>query len=146
MSERAPTNEEIVLVHGDFRTGNFMVTPDGLSALLDWEFAHLGSPWEDVAWVSVRDWRFNRLDKPIGGFAAREPFYEAYAAASGRAIDLAQIYWWEIYGNVRWAVGSLFQGERYLSGQSRDLELIAIARRSVEMEYEALRLIQRGSL
>lgn len=146
LSERAPTNEEIVLVHGDFRTGNFMVTPDGLSALLDWEFAHLGSPWEDVAWVSVRDWRFNRLDKPIGGFAAREPFYEAYAAASGRAIDLAQIYWWEIYGNVRWAVGSLFQGERYLSGQSRDLELIAIARRSVEMEYEALRLIQRGSL
>jgi hypothetical protein len=43
-------------------------------------------------------------------------------------------------------VGSVYQGERYLSGESRDLELIAIARRCVEMEFEALRLIQRGSV
>lgn len=144
LDEHAPEDEEVVLVHGDFRTGNFMVTPDGLSALLDWEFAHLGSPYEDLSWVSVRDWRFNRLDKPIGGFAARAPFYEAYERASGRTVELAQIFWWEICGNVRWAVGSLYQGERYLSGQERDLELIAIARRSVEMEFEALRLIRRG--
>lgn len=144
LEERAPKNEEVVLVHGDFRTGNFMVTPEGLSAVLDWEFSHLGSPYEDLAWISVRDWRFNRLDKPIGGFATREPFYAAYEKASGRTVDLAQVFWWEICGNIRWAVGSVFQGERYLSGQERDLELIAIARRSVEMEFEALRLIRNG--
>jgi aminoglycoside phosphotransferase (APT) family kinase protein len=141
-----PRHEETVLVHGDFRTGNFLVTPAGLAAVLDWEFAHFGSPWEDLSWIAVRDWRFNRLDKPIGGFAARAPFYEAYAAASGRAIDLAQAHWWEICGNLRWAVGSLFQGERYLAGDERDLELLAIARRSTEMEFEALRLIKKGSL
>ena len=146
LQAHAPTNEEVVLVHGDFRTGNFMVTPEGLSALLDWEFAHLGSPYEDLAWVSVRDWRFNRLDQPVGGFAKRAPFYAAYERESGRTVDLAQIFWWEICGNVRWAVGSLYQGERYLSGQQQDLELIAIARRSVEMEFEALRLIQRGQV
>lgn len=143
---RLPQNEDVVLVHGDFRTGNFMVTPEGLSALLDWEFSHFGSPYEDLAWISVRDWRFNRLDKPIGGFAERGPFYEAYARASGRTIDLDQVLWWEICGNLRWAVGSTFQGERYLSGEQRDLELIAIARRNVEMEFEALRLILKGKL
>ncbi|MFZ5445309.1 MAG: phosphotransferase family protein [Myxococcota bacterium] len=146
LTERLPRNEEVVLVHGDFRTGNFMVTPDGLSALLDWEFAHWGSPAEDLSWISVRDWRFNRLDKPIGGFAAREPFYAAYEAASGRTLDRDALLWWEIFGNLRWAVGSVFQGERYLSGEERDLELIAIARRNVEMEFEALRLIKRGTL
>ncbi|MEW6430955.1 MAG: phosphotransferase family protein [Myxococcota bacterium] len=141
-----PETEETVLVHGDFRTGNFLVTPDGLSAILDWEFAHWGSPYEDLAWISVRDWRFNRLDLPVGGFAARAPFYDAYAQASGRRVDEAQVLWWEICGNLRWAVGSLFQGERYLSGEQSDLELIAIARRSTEMEYEALRLIRTGRL
>jgi hypothetical protein len=49
-------------------------------------------------------------------------------------------------GNVRWALGSVNQGERYLSGEETDLELIAIARRSVEMEFEALRLIRAGRL
>ena len=146
LGQRLPKTEENVLVHGDFRTGNFMVTPDGLSALLDWEFSHFGSPYEDLAWISVRDWRFNRLDKPIGGFAPRAPFYAAYEAASGRKVDLEQVLWWEICGNLRWAVGSTFQGERYLSGEERDLELIAIARRNVEMEFEALRLIRRGRL
>lgn len=146
LAARLPKDEEVVLVHGDFRTGNFLVTPDGLSALLDWEFSHFGSPYEDLSWISVRDWRFNRLDKPIGGFSAREPFYEAYERASGRKVDLEQVLWWEICGNLRWAVGSVFQGERYLSGEERDLELIAIARRNTEMEFEALRLIRRGRL
>lgn len=146
LEARLPKDEPVVLVHGDFRTGNFMVTPEGLSGVLDWEFARWGSPWEDLAWLSVRDWRFNRLELPIGGFSTRAPFYEAYARASGRAIDEAALLWWEITGNLRWALGSVQQGERYLSGEQADLELIAIARRSVEMEFEALRLIRRGTL
>lgn len=146
LDERAPRDEEVVLVHGDFRTGNFMVTPEGLAGLLDWEFAHWGSPWEDLSWIAVRDWRFNRLDKPIGGFAQREPFYAAYEQASGRAVDRHALWWWEICGNLRWAVGSVFQGQRYLSGEEQELELVAVARRHVEMEFEALRLIKRGSL
>ncbi|MBL9038863.1 MAG: phosphotransferase family protein [Archangium sp.] len=141
-----PTSSEVVLVHGDFRTGNFLVTPDGLAGILDWEFAHWGSRYEDLSWISVRDWRFNRLELPVGGFAARRPFYDAYAAASGHTVDVDQVLWWEVIGNLRWAVGSVYQGERYLSGQATDLELIAIARRCVEMEHEALRLIHRGAL
>lgn len=146
LTARIPSEREVVLVHGDFRTGNFMVTPDGLSAVLDWEFARWGSPYEDLGWISVRDWRFNRLDLPVGGFSKRAPFYAAYAQASGRAVDESAVLWWEIVGNLRWALGSVNQGERYLSGEQTDLELIAIARRNVEMEFEALRLIRRGRL
>ncbi|MCU0695755.1 MAG: phosphotransferase family protein [Myxococcaceae bacterium] len=146
LSQRMPSETEVVLVHGDFRTGNFMVTPDGLAGVLDWEFAHFGSPYEDLSWISVRDWRFNRLDQPVGGFSTRAPFYAAYESASGRRVDEATVLWWEIVGNLRWALGSVHQGERYLSGEQTDLELIAIARRNVEMEFEALRLIRRGRL
>jgi aminoglycoside phosphotransferase (APT) family kinase protein len=148
LKERVPERENVVLVHGDFRTGNFMVTPEGLSGsgVLDFEFAHWGSRYEDLAWISVRDWRFGRTELPIGGFAKREDFYKPYAEAIGREMDTERLLFWEIMGNLRWAVGSAAQGERYLTGAEADLELIAIARRSVEMEFEALRLIRKKAL
>lgn len=38
------------LVHSDFNTKNLLVDPDTLevTGLLDWEFAHAGSPWADL--------------------------------------------------------------------------------------------------
>jgi aminoglycoside phosphotransferase (APT) family kinase protein len=144
-ADHVPASEEETLVHGDYRTGNFLVTPAGLSAVLDWEFAHFSDPMEDVGWICVRDWRFGQNQLPAGGLATRQRFYDAYAKASGRAVDPAKVHWWEVMGNLRWAVGSVMQGERYLSGEESDLELIAIARRAVEMEYEALRLIEKGA-
>ncbi len=142
--DHAPDPGEVVLVHGDFRTGNFLLTPDGLSAVLDWEFAHWGDPHEDIAWLCMRDWRFGKLDLPVGGFAKRAAFYDAYAAASGRHVDPALVHFWEVVANLRWAAGAVYQGERYLSGQDPDFEYLAIARRVPEMEYEILRLIETG--
>jgi len=144
LTEHRPHSPTLTLAHRDFRTGNFLVTPQGLSAILDWEFSGWGHPAEDLAWISVRDWRFGQLDRPIGGFAQREAFYEAYERAGGAAVDIGQVLWWEVMGNLRWGLGALLQGKRYLDGQSRDFELIAIARRAGEMEFEALRLIEHG--
>jgi aminoglycoside phosphotransferase (APT) family kinase protein len=144
LTENAPPSDERTLVHADFRTGNFMVSPEGLVAVLDWEFAHWGDPFEDLGWLCVRDWRFGQLDKPVGGIAPRDLFYGAYQSASGRPVDPKRVHYWEVAGNVRWALGSIYQGERYLSGEESDIELLAIARRAGEMEFEALRLIEQG--
>ena len=39
------------IVHGDYRSGNFLFTPDGkISGILDWEMCHIGDPLEDAAW------------------------------------------------------------------------------------------------
>jgi aminoglycoside phosphotransferase (APT) family kinase protein len=141
-----PEPEQTVLVHGDFRTGNFLVTPEGLSAILDWEFARFGSRYEDLAWISLRDWRFGALNKPVGGFAKRESFYEAYEKRSKHVVDVKKILYFEVLGNLAWAVGSVAQAERYLHGGDRDIELLAIGRRAAEMEWEAVRLIEKGSL
>jgi len=145
LSDHAPPEPETCLLHGDFRTGNFLVTPGGLSALLDWEFARWGTPAEDIGWLCVRDWRFGQNALPAGGLATREAFLDAYARASGRRISMTVLHFWEVMGNVRWAAGSVHQGERYLSGEESDLEYVAIARRAPEMEWEALRLLERGA-
>ncbi len=144
LRDHAPPKGEVTLVHADFRTGNFMVTPEGLAGVLDWEFAHWGDPMEDLGWLCVRDWRFGQVKKPVGGFASRADFYAAYAEASGRAVDPARVHWWEICGNLRWGSAAAVQGQRYLKGE-KDIELLAIPRRAAEMEYEALRLIQVGA-
>jgi len=37
------------LVHGDLTPGNILVREDGSLQLLDWEYAHAGGPWDDLA-------------------------------------------------------------------------------------------------
>jgi aminoglycoside phosphotransferase (APT) family kinase protein len=140
-----PPPGEVTLVHGDFRTGNFVVGEDGLKAVLDWEFAHWGCPLEDLAWLCMRDWRFGQLKNAAGGLCPRNTFYSMYERESGRVVDRELIRFWEIMSNVRWAIGAYVQGLRYLEGKESDLELIAIGRRTQEMEFEALRLIEGSS-
>ncbi len=132
------------LVHGDFRTGNFVVGPQGLVAVLDWEFARWGDPMDDLGWLCMRDWRFGALNRPAGGLATRARFYQAYADASGRPVDPDRVRWWEIAANLRWGTGAVYQGLRYMMGETRDLEMLAIPRRVAEMSFEALRLIDQG--
>jgi len=42
-----------VLVHGDFGPQNLLIDEDSTepTALVDWEFAHLGDPVEDLSWA-----------------------------------------------------------------------------------------------
>lgn len=144
LKENAPPERPVRLVHGDFRVGNFLVSPKGLEAVLDWEFAHLGDPVEDLAWLCVRDWRFGRLSQPAGGLCTRRELVTQYQRAGGESVDPKHLHYWEVMGNLRWGCGALAQGLRFLEGGEPRLELLAIARRVAEMEYEALRLIETG--
>lgn len=139
-----PECDQLVLVHGDFRSGNFMVAPEGLQGILDWEFSHWGDRHEDISWLCMRDWRFGKQNKEVGGFADRSDFYSAYEQASKFKVKPSSVLFWEIIGNLRWAMGSIQQAERHLSGKDKGIELAAIGRRTGEMEYEAMRLIENA--
>ena len=68
LKKHAPAPVADVLLHGDFRNGNLMISPDtGVAAVLDWELSHLGDPAEDLGWLCVNSWRFGRSDRPVGG-------------------------------------------------------------------------------
>jgi aminoglycoside phosphotransferase (APT) family kinase protein len=138
----APPCDAPVLLHGDFRIGNLMVGPDGLRGVFDWEFAHIGDPAEDLAWPSVRSWRFGQDAKRLGGVGSVDEFLQAYAEAGGRPVDRRALDYWEILGNFRWAVGCIAQANRHLSGQVHSVELASLGRRTAEMELELLNLIQ----
>jgi aminoglycoside phosphotransferase (APT) family kinase protein len=143
LEKHIPETDEIVLVHGDFRTGNFMITPQGLTGIMDWEFAHFGDRHEDIAWLCMRDWRFGKQKLEAGGFAKREEFYREYQQFSNN-FDPEKVHYWEIMGNLRWAIGSAEQAERHISGTDKGIELASIGRRTCEMEWEAMRLIENA--
>lgn len=141
LEARVPTCEMPVLVHGDYRLGNIMVGPRGLVGIFDWEFAHIGDPAEDLAWPCVRSWRFGQDQLPFAGIASREEFVGQYLAAGGFYCAPERIRYWEILGNLSWAVGCMVQAQRHLSGQAPSLEFASLGRRTCEMELELLDLI-----
>jgi aminoglycoside phosphotransferase (APT) family kinase protein len=131
-----------VLVHGDYRTGNYLADEKGVTAILDWEGAHLGDPIEDLGWLCVKSWRFGAIDKPAGGFGSREQLWQAYERAGGGTVDPARAHWWEVFGTVRWGVICLTQAWRHLSGAVKSMELASIGRRAVETEVDLLQLLK----
>ena len=58
-------------------------------------------------------------------------------------MPLGDLVWWEVLGNVKWAVGTLTQSRRHLRGEERSVELAVLGRLAAEMEYELLDLIER---
>ncbi len=136
---RPPTDRRVV-VHGDFRMGNFLVDPSGLRAVLDWELAHLGDPAEDIGWLCARAWRFGGPGR-VGGFGDLDAFMATYAAVGGQPVDVDRIRWWEAYATVKWAVVCLLQASAHLSGATRSVELAALGRRVCESEWDLLVLM-----
>ncbi|MBM3650558.1 MAG: phosphotransferase family protein, partial [Alphaproteobacteria bacterium] len=132
------------LVHGDYRTGNYLADESGVTAILDWEGAHLGDPVEDLGWLCVKSWRFGAIDKPAGGFGSREALWAAYERAGGGTVDPARAHWWEVFGTARWGIICHTQAHKHLSGAQKSMELASIGRRAVETEVDLLQLLKAG--
>jgi len=144
VAERLRRDPELVVTHGDWRIGNLVVDEGGLVAVLDWEFAHLADPAEDVAWPLVRAWRFGADARRLGGVGDVEPYLDRYNELTGRDVTSEELDVWEVFGNVKWAVGCLTQARRHLNGVDRSVELAVLGRMAAEMEYELLHLIEHA--
>jgi aminoglycoside phosphotransferase (APT) family kinase protein len=141
LKQNAPRSNDRSLVHGDYRLGNVMFTREGVRSILDWELAHIGDPMEDVGYISVKAWRFGNSSKPIGGIGEREAFRQAYADAGGFPVDVQDVFFWEVFGNFKWAVITILQMVPFLNGSSPSIELASLGRMTAEVEMELLNLI-----
>jgi aminoglycoside phosphotransferase (APT) family kinase protein len=140
-----PRERKPVVAHGDFRLGNVVVRGHGLVGVLDWEFAHLDTPVRDLAWPLVRAWRFGVPENRLGGIGEVEPYLDRYNEVTGLDVGLDELAWWELAGNVAWAVGCLTQARRHLVGQDRSVELAILGRLAAEVEYEIVNLLERAA-
>lgn len=104
LESHAPPRSRTSLLHRDFRTGNFLVDRERLTAVLDWDFAGWGDPHEDIGWFCAACWRAGRDDFEVGGLTTRDAFYNAYEAAGGQTVDPDAVSYWEIMAHTRWAL------------------------------------------
>ena len=142
LEKNLPDEEPLTLVHRDFRTGNFMVDEQGLTAVLDWEFTCWSQPLEDLGWFCARCWRFgqNGDATAAGGLGSRDALFAGYREVSGRSVDAQAIYFWEVFAHVRWAMIAIKQGERHMSGEEPSLELALTAHIVPELCLHILRM------
>lgn len=141
LEEQPPRAPPRRLVHGDFRNGNFLVGPEGLRAVLDWEYAHIGDPMADVAFLCLKPWRFGNVEAEVGGFGSRDVFYRAYENAGGGPIDHAAVRYWEVLSNLQWGAMCVARAMAHLLGMQRSVEAAAIGRRVAETEQDVLELM-----
>jgi aminoglycoside phosphotransferase (APT) family kinase protein len=143
LRENRPPPRKRVVVHGDYRIGNLVVNEDGLVGVLDWEFAHLDDPVRDLAFALVRAWRFGVPVKRLGGIGHVDLYLESYNELTGLDVRPDELDYWELAGNVGWAIGCLTQMQRHLTGQDRSVELATLGRLGAEVEYEILHLLEK---
>lgn len=97
----------IVLVHGDSGPGNFLFEAGRVSAIVDWELAHLGDPMDDIAWVMLRS-----LQDP---FTDLETRFGEYQRASGIDLDMTRIRYYRVLAEAKILVMSHGDTPRLLS-------------------------------
>jgi aminoglycoside phosphotransferase (APT) family kinase protein len=140
LERNRPPQRERCVVHGDFRHGNLIISPERLSAVLDWELVHLGDPMEDLGWVCVKAWRFGSA-LPVGGFGHYEDLVAGYEGAGSAPVDRDAMAWWELFGVLKWGIICIMQAVTHLTGNVRSVELAAIGRRVCETEWDLLQML-----
>jgi aminoglycoside phosphotransferase (APT) family kinase protein len=116
LKTHAPVAERISLVHGDYRFGNFLFEDERITALLDWEMAHLGDPAEDIAWAYRALWT-PEMHVPI------EAFVDRYHAAGGPIIRPANLLFYRLFGEIKHAIISLTAARSFADGRTKNLRM-----------------------
>ncbi len=92
-----PPAQRLSIVHGDYRNGNVLHDGHGrIIAVLDWEMAHIGDPYEDLGWALDPLWTMLD-DTKAAGLIPRAEAIALWEAASGCRFDPAAFRWWEVF-------------------------------------------------
>lgn len=121
-----PPSPRHVLVHGDFRSGNFLFDRQGnIRAVLDWEMAHIGDPLEDLAWSLDPLWGWPERHL-AGGLLPRAQAIDLWEQASGMTVDRAAFRWWQIFASLKALAIWISSTEDFVHGESKE-PILAVA-------------------
>lgn len=117
LRDHAPAPSLVSLVHGDLRPGNFLYADGRVTALLDWEMAHIGDPAEDIGWIYRALWSPER-------FLPLDEFLAIHADRAGFSIPQANVVFYRIFSEVKFAAISAAAAHGFASGGTSNLRHI----------------------
>jgi len=115
-----PPAQKVSVVHGDYRTGNFLYDSEGnVRAILDWEMTHLGDPLEDLGWALDPLWSHHNPARPAGT-VTREHAIAFWEQASGLKAEPRALFWWEIFASLKGLAIWISAAREYGDGRNTD--------------------------
>ena len=134
--------DEMVVVHGDYRFGNFLWQGTTLAAVLDWERAMLGPPMQDLGFMCMP---LSRREEPkiMAKAISFDALAARYESAAGRPVDLPMLQYyavlWQFIEGVNGTRGSIARrrGGRVASGGILMPNLVARQTLRLIEDYEA---------
>ncbi|WP_297623157.1 phosphotransferase family protein [Nocardioides sp.] len=100
LRDHVPSVDHVSVVHGDFRSGNFLFDEDSrqITAWLDWERGHLGDRHRDLAWTIQAP--FGHYDEEgdylVCGLVKKREFFDWYTDVSGLSVDEERLRYYTI--------------------------------------------------
>ncbi|WP_285020670.1 phosphotransferase family protein [Novosphingobium sp. fls2-241-R2A-195] len=98
--DHLPVCEQPVLLHGDYRVGNFLFDEERqeITALLDWELTHIGDFHEDLAYSFEPLFGHRDADGVfhVGSMFTTEHLISRYEALTGRMVNPATLHWYRV--------------------------------------------------
>lgn len=140
---------DLVLTHGDYRTGNYLFQEDTgeITAVLDWELARIGDFHEDLAWVLMQV--FGTMDH--GTFRAsdlyeREDFITAYEERSGRTVNRRTLHFYDVASSWKCYIIVAANGIAAARSQHnhQDVLLTFLSATSAMFADDLVRLLRQG--
>jgi aminoglycoside phosphotransferase (APT) family kinase protein len=104
LKQNAPENDTVRLIHGDYRSGNYIYRDKRIRAILDWEMVHLGDPHEDLVYVLGQLWRSPPPTEWVSHLLPAEEFLKRYEELSGTPVEPEKLHYCEILNDLK-AVG-----------------------------------------
>lgn len=139
LERNLPSNDVITLVHGDYRSGNYLHDETGrITAMLDWEMAHLGDPHEDLGWAAMPYWS---CEGRACGLESEDEMIRRYERASGTTVDRARVHFYKVLGTVKMAAISLTGVKSLCDGRSAEPTLAVVGILLGRLSTELLRLL-----
>ena len=117
-----PACAQPVLLHGDYRMGNFLFTEHDarITAILDWEMARIGDHHFDVAWALNPAYGTYAEDGKtllVGGLIPEQEFIARYEVQAGLVVAPTTLHYYKIYSG--WIQGVIAIGTAWRIAHNR---------------------------
>ena len=124
LKRHAPVAPRVAIVHGDYRTGNFLEERGLITAILDWELVHLGDPHEDLGWASLP--MYMGGSKLVSRLAEPDWFYARYSDKAGFQVSMASVRYYQAFSLLKLAATHMAAARCFEEGRFNDMRMPAM--------------------
>ncbi len=149
LADNMPETAELALIHGDYRTGNYLFDEDSgkITAILDWEMARIGDYHEDLGWVLMQVFgTFENGTFRASDLFEREEFVREYERRSGRTVNRKTLHYYDVLSS--WKTYIIVAANGIAAARSQhnhqDVLLTFLGATSAMFAHDLVRLLGQG--